>query len=566
MKMVPAKGKILEGCAAFDVTAVSWGLDLLFSAYSNLGVTLRAFLLLSFQLCIPAINLYKMLGSGEAREDNSAQIPHYRVRPLVLAAKQSDRQINTGAPGQGRCNVSRLCYLYCVFQIHPVLKKIKEKNKRNKTNPCVCCSGKHFNIWNSQAAHCLPNRHFPWWANWLQHKVGIWNRFSRLLHSGCTNIMAVTARIISPHRGASLQGLRAPGLLLSVIVPSPAPREVLSPEEHTGQQCSLAPHCPRLWNRQLSPLNASHVHRQDTSLCTVLVDRKKKPSLHLTVHAQWILCLRCLRSMRFCHLRCSSVHKETDMQRAGAQGEEAAMDAYWGAGKGEGVQSRFAHTASLLALLVQSQTRRGKMSQYQAGPEGERHKTRGGVRKAKMQIPPACTPGSWAERRMHPVWCAPRAQAPRAQAPCALSARCGRGEGGEAGALPGESAFRALDPPQPHVPGLALRPRSGECCSVPVQYSTWYGAHPVLCHRRDFPLGTETDPAWKCGVILYIMEDLSFNIFVLNMALLSLLHDLLISKEPALWSINLHGNPYKSGGNALCVCIWTFYSRNFLQT
>lgn len=35
-----------------------------------------------------------MLGSGEARKDNSAQIPHYRVRPLVLVAKQSDRGIN----------------------------------------------------------------------------------------------------------------------------------------------------------------------------------------------------------------------------------------------------------------------------------------------------------------------------------------------------------------------------------------------------------------------------------------------------------------------------------------
>lgn len=116
----------------------------------------------------------------------------------------------------------------------------------------------------------------------------------------------------------------------------------------------------------------------------------------------------------------------------------------------------------------------------------------------------------------------------------------------------------------PGTCGRDLRPWSGECCSVPVQYSTWYGAHPVLCHCRDFPLGTETDPGWKCSVILYILEDFSFNNFVLNVALLS--HDLLISNEPAVWSINLHGNPYKSGGNALCVCILTFYSRNFLQT
>lgn len=43
-------------------------------------------------------------------------------------------------------------------------------------------------------------------------------------------------------------------------------------------------------------------------------------------------------------------------------GEGAAMGSHWGAGKGGEVQSRFAHTRFLLALLVQSQTRRGMMS------------------------------------------------------------------------------------------------------------------------------------------------------------------------------------------------------------
>lgn len=71
---------------------------------------------------------------------------------------------------------------------------------------------------------------------------------------------------------------------------------------------------------------------------------------------------------------------------------------------------------------------------------------------------------------------------------------------------------------------------------------------------HSFPLGTQTDPGWKHFVILYILEDLSFNNFVLSMVLFISIHDLWISNEHALQSRNLHGNSYKSGGKCtLCL-------------
>lgn len=61
---------------------------------------------------------------------------------------------------------------------------------------------------------------------------------------------------------------------------------------------------------------------------------------------------------------------EGDCGKTRNLGEGAAAGLHWGAGKGGEVQSRLTHTRLLLALLVQSQTRRGTMSkQYQVGPE-----------------------------------------------------------------------------------------------------------------------------------------------------------------------------------------------------
>lgn len=82
-----------------------------------------------------------MPGSGEAREDNSTQIPRYRVRPLLLAAKQSDRGVNSGAVGQGRCNVSR-CVLPVLCVPNPASEQsnlsvfeTKKRRKKRKKKP-----------------------------------------------------------------------------------------------------------------------------------------------------------------------------------------------------------------------------------------------------------------------------------------------------------------------------------------------------------------------------------------------------------------------------------------------
>lgn len=115
------------------------------------------------------------------------------------------------------------------------------------------------------------------------------------------------------------------------------------------------------------------------------------------------------------------------MQRPGVQGERAPMGSHWGAGKGGEVQSRFAHTRFLLALLVQSQIRRQDMSKlYQVGPEGTDTKSEGGSDRKRCKFPlhahwgvgcsAACAQGGW-----HLAQCA-----------------CCVREGGEAEALPGE--------------------------------------------------------------------------------------------------------------------------------
>jgi len=63
------------------------------------------------------------------------------------------------------------------------------------------------------------------------------------------------------------------------------------------------------------------------------------------------------------HLRRASARREIGGQRPGVQGEGAAAGADCGAGKGGEVQSSFSHATFLLSSLVQSQTRRGMMSQ-----------------------------------------------------------------------------------------------------------------------------------------------------------------------------------------------------------
>lgn len=185
-------------------------------------------------------------------------------------------------------------------------------------------------------------------------------------------------------------------------------------------------------------------------------------------------------------------------------------------------QSRFAHTRFPLALLVQSQTRRGVMSKwYQVSLEGRDTKSeRGSERKrcrfpllhsgelsAAQPVPSAvCTQGS-----VHP-------------APCACCARWWRWRSRSTPRRIGDQLCElsgSLILPchmlwaRPFTHGVVAR-CSGD---VPVQCGARYRACPVLCHHRGFPLGTETDPEWKCFGILYILEDFLFNNFVFNMVL-----------------------------------------------
>lgn len=275
--------------------------------------------------------------------------------------------------------------------------------------------------------------------------------------------------------------------------------------------------------------------------------RQKKISLCLTVHAQWILCLHHLWSVRFCHFHCSSVHREIVVQRPGIWGEGEAAGSLWGAGKGGEVQSGFAHTRFLLALLVQSQTRWGTMSkQYHVGPERRDTKSERDLerKRCKSSLP---TRGELVQQGLSP--------APRAECTSAV----GKGQKLEHSQnwWSAPWALRAPDPPLSPLQGWPFPHGTVPGCSgdVPVQCSPWQRACPVLHPHTGFPLGTETDPEWKHFVILYILEDLSFNNFVLNMVLFISIHDLWISNEHALWSTNLHGNSYKSGGKKCTLCL-----------
>lgn len=72
------------------------------------------------------------------------------------------------------------------------------------------------------------------------------------------------------------------------------------------------------------------------------------------------------------------------------EGDGAAVGSHQLAGRREEVQTRFAHTRFLLALFVQSQTRRGMISTwYQVGLEGRDTKSEQGIRKEEVK-PPCC--------------------------------------------------------------------------------------------------------------------------------------------------------------------------------
>lgn len=191
------------------------------------------------------------------------------------------------------------------------------------------------------------------------------------------------------------------------------------------------------------------------------------------------------------------------------------------------------------------------------GSRRERHQIRGQIGKEEVQIPPACTLGSWVQRSMCPARCAPRAACTLQAVPAVPD-----GEGGEAGALPGELvttfvSFQGLwsspatcygDGPSPmewwHVAvGMSL------CNAV-------LGTEPVLCSAAaEAFLWEQRLILNESALLFYIYWRISHLIILsLTRYCSALLYDLPISNEHALWSTNLHGNPYKSGGKcSLCL-------------
>jgi len=154
------------------------------------------------------------------------------------------------------------------------------------------------------------------------------------------------------------------------------------------------------------------------------------------------------------------------------------------------------------------------------GSGRERHKIRAGGSEAKRcKSPlPGCRGGG---RSMSPARRAPGAAAPRT--PCPLG-RAGRGRSGSTPRRAGDQLWELSGPsvlPCPTLRGQPFTHGVGTRCGgdVPGQCRTWYGACPALCRRRDCPLGTQTDPEWKCLVVLYILEEFSFSNFVLNVVL-----------------------------------------------